>query len=217
MIGRRSFVVGGLLAASMIAGTAADKPRPSVAREVGEYRVLTADFHVHSFPFSWGTLAPWDIVNDARHSGLDIALDSHNGTWVANLAAGFRTIRGSDGDRWRGDRHAALSLAGHRHHDQSPYPYASPAGAFARFMSRGVWQLPRIRTELLAGLRPESLALLDGAEIVRPETIFTRAASDLQSSRAAAPSRSDPLDYHGMGPVGFAARTSSRGGTARKP
>jgi hypothetical protein len=57
---------------------------------LGEYQVLTADFHIHSFPLSWGVLSPWDTVMEARREGVDvIAMTPHNHTWVAKLAHWF--------------------------------------------------------------------------------------------------------------------------------
>ena len=55
--------------------------RPAPAREPakeGPYTILTADFHVHSFPGDGG-LPPWDIAVEARRRGLDVvALTNHN-------------------------------------------------------------------------------------------------------------------------------------------
>jgi PHP-associated len=69
----------GLIAAALIAGTLADKPIARERIEIGGYRVLASDFHVHSFPFSWATLDPISAAFEARHRGLDvIALTPHN-------------------------------------------------------------------------------------------------------------------------------------------
>jgi len=57
---------------------------------LGGYQVLAADFHIHSFPLSWGVLSPWDTVLEARRQGLDvIAVTPHNHTWVAKVARWF--------------------------------------------------------------------------------------------------------------------------------
>lgn len=55
------------------------------------YRVLAADFHVHTFPFNWTTLAPWDIVLEAERQDLDaVAIAGHNHVWVSQSRAGVR-------------------------------------------------------------------------------------------------------------------------------
>ena len=51
-----------LVLAALTAGTIADRPREHPPVMSGGYRVLTADFHVHSFPLSWATLGPLDTV-----------------------------------------------------------------------------------------------------------------------------------------------------------
>ena len=59
-------VSAGLLLAALAAGTLADRPRLQAPLRIAGYRVLAADFHVHSYPLSGGTLAPWDLVLEAR-------------------------------------------------------------------------------------------------------------------------------------------------------
>jgi hypothetical protein len=53
---------------------------------VDGYQILAADFHNHSFPGDWATLAPWDVIFEARRENLDvIALTSHNHVWAGQL------------------------------------------------------------------------------------------------------------------------------------
>ena len=61
-----------LLLTAIVAGTIADVPHKHPPLVLRGYHVLTADFHVHSFPLSWATLAPWDTVIDAQHQGLEV-------------------------------------------------------------------------------------------------------------------------------------------------
>jgi hypothetical protein len=62
---------------------------------MGEYYVLTGDFHIHMFPLDGSTLAPWDVVVEARRRGLDvIALTGHNQTWTARLGRWFSRLTG---------------------------------------------------------------------------------------------------------------------------
>ncbi|HTM04181.1 MAG TPA: hypothetical protein VL173_11795 [Vicinamibacterales bacterium] len=83
------------LLASLIAGTIADRPEPSPAIQIGGYRVLSADFHLHSGLWSGGTLTPWGLVLEAERQGLDvIALTAHNETADARVARAFSRIAG---------------------------------------------------------------------------------------------------------------------------
>lgn len=78
-----------LLVFGVAAGTATDAPhaRPPLLR--GGYRVLEADFHVHSF-FGDGGLAPWDLVLEARRRGLHaFAITNHNQVFAARLGRWF--------------------------------------------------------------------------------------------------------------------------------
>jgi hypothetical protein len=89
MVGTR-LIAGGLFAAALIAGALApgQAGRPAVVAD--GFQVLAADLHVHSFPLSWGALAPWDMVLEARRQGLDaIAMAGHNHVWTSKLARWF--------------------------------------------------------------------------------------------------------------------------------
>jgi len=59
---RLRIAAGCLLAVAFAAGTFSKTPRRDSNTIIGGYRVLSADFHVHSFPLSWSTLSPWDTV-----------------------------------------------------------------------------------------------------------------------------------------------------------
>ena len=69
-----------VLAGSIALGGVTPEPRARSAETSGPYTILTADFHVHSFPGDGGLL-PWDLAVEARRRGLDaIALTNHNMT-----------------------------------------------------------------------------------------------------------------------------------------
>jgi hypothetical protein len=88
-------VAGCLITASVIIGTLSDRAVEKSAITLGGYQVLAADFHIHSFPLSWGVLSPWDTVTEAQRQGLDaIALTPHNHTWVAKVGRWFSAVRG---------------------------------------------------------------------------------------------------------------------------
>ncbi|MBZ5577003.1 MAG: hypothetical protein LAP40_10635 [Acidobacteriia bacterium] len=73
-----------LLTLAIAAGTLAPQPARLPPLFLGGYQVLSADFHVHTFPLNWTTLAPWDIALEAQKHGLDaIAIAGHNHLWVS--------------------------------------------------------------------------------------------------------------------------------------
>src|SRR5437762_7942435 len=80
----------GLLSVSIRIGTMSETTRQNPRLMLGGYQVLAADFHIHSFPLSWGVLSPWDTVVEARWQALDvIAMTPHNHTWVASVGQWF--------------------------------------------------------------------------------------------------------------------------------
>src|ERR1051325_9057248 len=88
-----SWVAGCFLVVSSGIGTLSDISRQHTQLKLGEYVVLAADFHIHSFPLSWGVLSPWDTVIEARREGLDvIAMTPHNHTWVAKVGHWFSRL-----------------------------------------------------------------------------------------------------------------------------
>jgi histidinol phosphatase-like PHP family hydrolase len=79
-----------LLAAATVAGTAADRVPPREPIMLGGYRVVAADFHVHSSTWSDSALTPWGLVLEARHQGLDaIAITGHRQTQDARWGRWF--------------------------------------------------------------------------------------------------------------------------------
>ncbi len=84
-----------LLFVAAVAGLLAPAPRMSTPARMGEYRVLAGDFHIHMFPLDEATLAPWDVVLEARRRGLDaIALMGHNQVWTAKVGRWFSRLTG---------------------------------------------------------------------------------------------------------------------------
>ena len=91
----RRWVAGCLLVASIAVGSFLDTPRRNPRLFLGGYHILAADFHIHSFPFSWGVLPPWDTVIEARRQGLDVvAMTPHNHVWVATVGKWFSRLSG---------------------------------------------------------------------------------------------------------------------------
>jgi hypothetical protein len=77
VIGARA-LAWSVLAGSIAIGGLASEPGARSGQTSGPYTILTADFHVHSFPGDGGLL-PWDLAVEARRRGIDvIALTNHN-------------------------------------------------------------------------------------------------------------------------------------------
>lgn len=87
----------------LIAGTLLDKVPATAPAERGAYKVIRADFHVHSF-FAGGVVSPFNIARQAQRQGLHaIALTNHNeiysaklGRWYANLVGGPTVLVGQE-------------------------------------------------------------------------------------------------------------------------
>jgi hypothetical protein len=75
-----------LLAAGVLIGTITDVVPERTAPRIGDYWILSGDFHVHAFPGD-GLLPPSETVREARRAGLDvIAVTNHTGTLAARMA-----------------------------------------------------------------------------------------------------------------------------------
>lgn len=96
MIIRPIYGAAVLLAVSFVAGSLSPSAPPQPReRFAGGYQVLSGDFHVHSFPLSWGVLSPFDTVLEARRQGLDIvAMSGHNTVIVAKAGRWFSRLIG---------------------------------------------------------------------------------------------------------------------------
>lgn len=83
-----------LLFVGLVGGAAFD-PRPTrpVVRR-GDYRVLEADFHMHT-TYSDGTLSPFTLVRQVERRGLDVAsVTEHNTVLAGRLARAWATATG---------------------------------------------------------------------------------------------------------------------------
>ncbi len=197
------------VAAGIAAGTLADSPAPSPRVELGGYRVLAADFHTHPFPLSGSTLAPWDLVLEARRQGLDViaitpqngALPGKIGRWFSRLAGGPAVIAGEE---IHGPRFHLIALGTERY-----ISWRLPAGqaidevhrqggvAIAAHPIAGAW----------AAYDSAARLKLDGAEVWQPVVYSDedgRRAAELQEFYEEAPVAAiGSSDYHGVGPLGL--------------
>jgi len=218
MIRIRTFAAGSVLLASLVAGAIADVPRPSTARYVsspgGErsaapgYHVLAADFHVHSFPFSWSTLSPFETVIDARHHGLDVvALTPHNHLWVAQVGEWFsRMVDGPLVIVGEEITHKGYHLIGVGLRETVSNELPASEAIVQIHRQGGVAIAAHPYRAFWPGFDAAALAALDGTEVIRPDSLRNEAGrTELQTFLA----RTDAAvigatDYHGLGPVGVA-------------
>jgi|HubBroStandDraft_1064217.scaffolds.fasta_scaffold00297_11 hypothetical protein len=201
------WIASGLLLASLAAGTIGDSPRAHPPMILGGYRVMAADFHVHSFPLSWATLSPWDTAIEAQRQGLDaIAIVGHNHVWVSKVGRWFSR-------RWGGP----LVLTGEEivsaHYHllaigiDSTIDWRQTAVSAIREIHRqgGV----AIAAHPLAGSWPaydaQARQALDGAEVLHPIAYESAdLATQLRQFYGSAPLTAiGDSDYHGLGPIGI--------------
>jgi hypothetical protein len=194
-------------AIALAAGTAADRPRAEPPLTLGGYRVLAADFHVHSGVFSTGALAPWDLVLEARRQGLDaLAITPHNQVWPARLGrwasralGGPRVIVGEE-VRSFGYHLIAVGIERRVSWDQPASAaiddiHAQGGVAIAAHPVRAYW--PAYDTA--------AMARLDGAEVLHPAAYLSEKAR-LQMEQFFARRRLTAIgssDYHGLGRLGM--------------
>ena len=206
MTGLRS-AAGWLLGFAILAGTVSDVAPKNPPLVLGGYRVLAADFHVHSFPLSWATLGPWDTVLEARHQGLDaIALTPHNHVWVAKAGRWFsRRIGGPTvlvGEEIHAARFHMLAVGIEATVDWRQ----SVAGAIDEVHKQGgVAIAAHPVAESWPAYDAESMRDLDGAEVLQPIAYTSEQATrELREfygrKRLTAIGSSD---YHGPGPLGL--------------
>jgi len=194
---------GCLLSASLVTGTLSDIPVSRPTRIVDGYRVLAADFHVHTFPLSAGTIAPWDVPAEAQRQGLDVvAVTGHNelisgkaARWWWNIFGGPTVIAGEE---IHGPRFHIVAIG-----IQEPISWRLS-------VSKAVDEIHRQGGVAIAAHPVESSwsavepgANLDATEVMQPLGYLEkhrRAFEAFYAHGGMAPVASS--DYHGLGPIG---------------
>ena len=174
MIGPRG-VAAGLLLIAAAAGTVSEKPVQRKPISIGGYRVLAADFHVHSFPLNWATLAPWDVVLEAKRQGLDaVSVAGHNHLWVSQFARwcseqlGGPTVLVSEEVASPSGYHLIAVGIG-----RTVSPDQSAARAIADIHRQGgIAIAAHPEKEFWPAYDPEAMRELDGAEVLHPDAYF---------------------------------------------
>lgn len=196
-----------MLVVAIAAGTWSDRPQIHAAMSVGGYRVLAADFHVHStFPGA-ALLGPWDLVLEARRQGIDaFALTPHNqivsakiGRWFSRLVRGPLVIVGEEVRRLR----YHLIAAGI---EQQIAPTMPAVDAIAEVHRQGgVAIAAHPIAEFWPAYSGAALAQLDAAEVMQPRAFFEPYIRlELQQFlRRGGMTPIGSSDYHGIGALGL--------------
>jgi len=196
-----------VLAVGVLAGSLADRPRALSPIEIGGYRVLAVDFHIHSSTWSDGALTPWGLVLEAERQELDaIAITAHNQVSDAKVARWFsRRIGGPTilvGQEIVAPYHHVIAVGIDRVvdwrldvADQVDEVHRQGGIAIAAHPLPSFWP----------AFDGRAMQRLDGAEICHP-LVFMLANGQQNLERFAARGSLAAIgssDYHGPGPMGI--------------
>lgn len=196
-----------LVFAALGAGTISDIPRSNPVVMLGGYRVLAADFHIHSFPLSWAFLGPFDTVEQAKRQGLDvIAMTPHNLVWVGQAGRWYSQRTGGptvlEGEEIVSPNYHLLgigirSTVGWNQSAASAIDEIHKQGgiAIAAHPVKPYWR----------GYDADAMRKLDGVEVLHPLAYehpdgYQQLRDFYARSHATAIGDSD---YHGLGPMGL--------------
>jgi len=211
----------GLLVAGIVAGTTGDRPPRREALLLGGYRVLAADFHIHSSTWSDGALTPWGLVLEAERQGLDaIAITGHNqvsdakvGRWFAATTGGPVVLTGQE---VLAPGHHVIAVGIERTVD-SRQDVARQVGAIHE--QGGVAIAAHPVASFWQGFDAPATARLDGAEICHP-LVYGHDEGQRELEQFATRGHFAAIgssDFHGLGRMGmcrtyvFAADATARG------
>jgi len=201
-----------LLAAAIVAGTIADRPRRNPPLTLAGYRVLAVDFHTHSSMWSDGALTPWGLVLEAERQGLDaFAITAHNETWDARVGQRFSRMVGGP-----------IVLVGEEIVRPSYHLIAAGITTTVSFMQRAADAIDTVQRQggvaiaahpdpdFWYGFDMPAMQRLDGAEICHPGVLVPAfilkedAQRDYERFAARAPVAAiGSSDFHGLGPMGL--------------
>jgi hypothetical protein len=199
-------VSAGLVGLAIVAGTMADRPVIKAPLTLGGYRVIAADFHIHSSMWSDGALTPWGLVLEAERQGLDaIAITGHNELWDSRVGRWFaRAVHGPTvltGEEIHTLGHHVIAVGIERVVDW----HADVADEIDDIHRQGgiaiaAHPLP----EFWPAFGDAEMARLDGAEICHPLILGREDLQrDLERFAARAPLAAiGSSDFHGMGRMG---------------
>jgi hypothetical protein len=195
-----------LVVAGVIAGTAADRPADRPPLTLGGYRVVAADFHMHTSTWSDGALTPWGLVLEARRQGLEaIAVTAHNEVGDGKVARWFSGIVGGPtvltGQEILAPGHHVIAVGIERLVD-SRLDVADEIDEVHR--QDGVAIAAHPVHQFWPGFDAAAMARLDGAEIFHP-VIYEREDGQRDLEQFAAGGSVAAIgssDFHGIGRMG---------------
>lgn len=195
-----------LLLLAGIAGTLSDVSPQNPPMMIGGYRVLAADFHVHSAILGSAGLAPWDLVLQGRREGLDVfAITDHNQAFTSRIGRWFSRLIGGPmiltGEEVRTARFHIIAV-GIEHTVNWNQPAAAVIDEIHRRGGVAIAAHPIIK--YWPAFDAEAMRRLDGSEVVHPvafsgpgpreelrQFYYRRRLTAIGSS-----------DYHGIGALG---------------
>ena len=201
-------VAAAVLAASLAAGTLADRPRPRPPIEMDGYRVLAVDLHTHSSMWSDGALTPWGLVLEADRQGLDaIAITGHNDQFDARVGHAFARVAGGvivlRGEEILSDPGYHMIAVGIR--DRVSFRQTAAQAIDDIHRQGGIAIAAHPLRAFWPAYDAAAMERLDGAEICHP-LIYGRegAQQELEEFAARGPVAAiGSSDAHGTGPMGF--------------
>lgn len=196
-----------LLLAGLAIGTVTDKPARRDPIFLDGYRVLAADFHLHTFPLSASTATPWDLMWDAQHDGLDaVAISGHNEAWSGRAAHWVARHFGGPTVIPSQEIHGpAFHMIAAGIHSTISWRLSAADAIREIHRQGGVAIAAHPTSDAWPAYDAEAMQLLDASEVLQP-TAFTgeQATRELRAfygrKRVAAIASSD---WHGMGPPGI--------------
>lgn len=201
------WLAAGMIAVSLIAGTLSDTVRKNPPLMLGGYQVLAADFHVHAFPLSWATLAPWDLVLEAQRHELDaIAITGHNHVWVAKVGSWFSHLIGGPtivvGEEITAPGYHLLAI-GIDHTIDWRQPSTTAIDEVHRQGGVAIAAHPLFK--YWPGFDSTAMSKLNGSEVLHP-LAYVRPPAYGQFQQFYARRRLTAIgdsDFHGLGPLGM--------------
>jgi hypothetical protein len=203
----RRWLVAGAFGVALVSGTLADRPVARPVIELGGYRVLAADFHLHSSTWSDGTLTPFGLVLEAERQGLDaIAITGHNEVVDAKVGRWFSARIGGPmvlvGQEILSPHHHVIAL-GVEHvvdstlsvAEQIDDVHAAGGVAIAAHPIRKMWP----------SFDAAAMSRLDGSEVCHPMVYGDPGTrQEFEAFAARAPMAAiGSSDFHGFGRMGM--------------
>jgi hypothetical protein len=199
-----------LLVSGVAVCTSRDATATRTPLRVGEYQILSGDFHVHAFVGDGG-IAPWMLQRQAARVGLDvIAVTNHNQTLAGRIGRSSSRRSGGPiviaGEEITGRDFHLIAVGIERAVD-----WDQPAReAIEQVHAQGGVAIAAHPTHGFAtGYDAHSLAMLDGLEAAHPDTTVPEQARQIEEFHQRARAHNPAIaavgssDFHLTGPLGW--------------